>query len=110
MDERQLQNEETWDYSKAEKRAGVRKRTVVSVAFSREDFERVAARAEQLGMKISEYIRNAAIQAAENRPHVVTFISGSLGGVLQARDFAPSTNSQAPRVVIESEEARSVTW
>jgi uncharacterized protein (DUF1778 family) len=61
MDDKALQSEGNWDYDRAERRPGRKPRAVVSVAFSREDFERVASAAEQSGMKVSEFIREAAL-------------------------------------------------
>lgn len=72
MDERELQNPENWDFEKADVRPGVKKsRAVVSVAFTREDFELVARAAEEFGMKVSEFIRAAALDRAQ--PNVVVF-------------------------------------
>lgn len=42
-------------------------RAVVSVAFSRDDFGRVAEAARAGGMKISTFIRQAAVERAEQR-------------------------------------------
>lgn len=106
MNDRELQDEKTWDFSKAERKPGIKKRTVVSVAFNREDFERVAEHAERLRMKISEYIRNAALQCAEEHPHIVTFVSGSLGAVIQVRELAPTTSRETPPELIETDVPR----
>ncbi len=57
-----LQDESTWDFDKAETRPASRSsRVVVSVAFTRQDFERVAEHAESVNMKTSEFIRTAAL-------------------------------------------------
>jgi hypothetical protein len=51
-----------WDFEHAERRRPVRKpRAVVSVAFSREDFERLTEVAEKQGLRTSEFIRIAAL-------------------------------------------------
>jgi len=47
------------------------------VAFNREDFETVAAFAERAGMKLSQFIRSAAIGCAEGKMLVVFLTSGS---------------------------------
>ena len=69
MDEKRiddLQDPKQWDYEKAERRPGVKSaRAVVSVAFSRQDFERVAASAAERGKRTSEFIREAALERAE---------------------------------------------
>jgi hypothetical protein len=81
------QNPESWDWDRAESRPGRKKpRAVVSVAFNREDFETVAALAERAGMKLSQFIRSAAIGCAEGKMLVVFLTSGSAdaggGGLL----------------------------
>ncbi len=74
----QLQNPESWDWDHAEGRPGRKKpRAVVSVAFKREDFETVATFAERVGMKLSEFIRSAAIGCAEGKMLVAFVTSGS---------------------------------
>ena len=74
----QLQNQESRDWDRAESRPGRKKpRAVVSVAFNREDFETVAAFAERAGMKLSQFIRSAAIRCAEGRMLAVSLTSGS---------------------------------
>ena len=65
MDERELielENEETWDFDQATVHPPSKTaRAVVPVAFGRGDFERVAAYARDRGMKLSEFIRQAAL-------------------------------------------------
>ena len=57
-----LQDESKWDYDKAEIRpASQSNRVVVSVAFARQDFQRVGEYAESVNMKTSEFIRTAAL-------------------------------------------------
>jgi len=74
----ELQNPESWDWERAESRPGRKKpRAVVSVAFRRDDFETVAAFAERAGMKLSEFIRSAAIGCAEGKMLVAFLTSGS---------------------------------
>ena len=58
-----LQNEGQWDFGAAESRPGVsRPRAVVSVAFAREDFNKVAECAESHAKRVSEFIREAALE------------------------------------------------
>jgi hypothetical protein len=74
----QVQSPETWDWERAETRPARKKpRAVVSVAFNRDDFETVAAFAERAGMKLSEFIRSAAMGCAERKMLVVFLSSGS---------------------------------
>jgi len=77
----ELQNQESRDWERAQARPGRKKpRAVVSVAFNREDFETVAAFAERAGMKLSQFIRSAAIGCAEGKMLVVFLTSGSPDG------------------------------
>jgi len=51
---------------------------VVSVPFAHEDFERVAAKAEELGQRTSKFIREAALEKAAHPPREsVVFLSVS---------------------------------
>ena len=75
---KELQSSESWDWERAESRPARKKpRAVVSVAFNRDDFETVAAFAERAGMKLSEFIRSAAMGCAEGKLLVVFMTSGS---------------------------------
>jgi hypothetical protein len=99
--------EETWDLDAAEARPAVRnRRAVVSVAFPSEDFKKVSQAAERAKMKISEFIREAAIAMAEpNRPPstMVVFAGGGAGTTFYVeahaggvtRVMAPSEGSLA---------------
>ena len=63
MTDEELQKPETWDFDKAEEKPGRSQgRAVVSVSFSREDFNLVSQHAEMLGLKTSELIRNATLE------------------------------------------------
>ena len=86
-DEASLDN---WDFERAEKRPGVQKsRAIVSVAFSRDDFEQVGLEAERLGMKVSEFIRRATLDRA--RPRITVF-------------GAKATETKAPPAILQAEE------
>ncbi|TAK21217.1 MAG: ribbon-helix-helix protein, CopG family [Chloroflexota bacterium] len=61
----EAQSAEGWDPGGAERRPAVKgARVIVSVAFSREYLELIAACAEQLGKSTSEFIRDAALDRA----------------------------------------------
>lgn len=63
MADEELQKPENWDFDKAEEKPGRSQgRAVVSVSFSREDFNLVSQHAEMLGLKTSELIRNATLE------------------------------------------------
>lgn len=62
MADEKLQNPKDWDFEHAERRRPQKNvRAVVSVAFAREDFERLSEHAQRLGLKTSEFIRVAAL-------------------------------------------------
>lgn len=62
MDDSTLQSEDSWDWDKAERRKGRKNgRAVVSVALSREDFERLAADAWMKQIPVSRLIRERAL-------------------------------------------------
>jgi hypothetical protein len=62
MTDESLQRAEEWDWERSTSRAAVKRpRAVVSVAFSRDDFERLDEYASNHGMKLSELIRDAAL-------------------------------------------------
>lgn len=61
-EEEDLQNPDNWDFEQAEEQLPTRPaRAVVSVAFTREDFDRVAARAEEKNKRISTMIREIVL-------------------------------------------------
>ena len=67
-EELDLQDESNWDFEQAETRPPTRSnRVVVSVAFTRQDFEEVAEYAESVNMKTSEFIRTAALEKVSNQ-------------------------------------------
>lgn len=85
MTEQELEKTENWDLENAERRPGSSQaRAVVSVAFPRGDFERVAAAAERAKMRLSEYIRRAALEKADYEEDFAwaTTLSFSSGVVL----------------------------
>ncbi len=63
-----LQDPEAWD--EGEVRPAVKSpRAIVSVAFARGDFERIADYATRRGMKTSEFIRRAALETVTPQRH-----------------------------------------
>lgn len=56
-----MKSESQMDWESATKQEPKKGRAVVSVSFSREDFERVDRQAERLRVSLSEYIRSAAL-------------------------------------------------
>jgi hypothetical protein len=76
MDERELrelEDESSWDDEGITVHPPVKNpRSIVSVAFSTADFTRVAQHARQKGMKLSEFIRTAALERVETDAPRVT--------------------------------------
>ena len=69
-DIRALEDPEEWDLEGAERRTPTGSgRAVVSVAFLSEDFAAVAEAARQHGLRMSQFIREAAIEKAAGDPH-----------------------------------------
>lgn len=88
MIEEELENPASWDYERAERHPGSKQaRAVVSVAFRREDFETVATAAEGASMRLSEFIRSAALEKATSQRDVMRAVlwTFSMGAVLFAR-------------------------
>lgn len=74
---RDLQEPGSWDDDRAERRSGLKTaRAVVSVAFARQDFERVSEAARVSGMRTSEFIRQAALREASEQQGVAFVLRG----------------------------------
>ncbi len=66
-------NNSEWDIENAERRPGVKNpRAIVSVAFARQEFESVKECAEQQGKRVSQFIREAALEKVEQRNRVTS--------------------------------------
>ncbi|MEA2598322.1 MAG: hypothetical protein QOF01_4791 [Thermomicrobiales bacterium] len=75
---RELQDPDTWDFDQAEEhRPTERARAVVSVAFQRDDYDAVSEAARDEGMKVSEFIRDAALARAAYLPRHTRVVSTS---------------------------------
>jgi hypothetical protein len=103
-----LQNPETWDFEHAEKQEGRKaRRAVVSVAFHREDFHRVADAAQRAGMTTSEFIRNATLKKLypPTGGHGV-IVSTSSGGTGMTRlyGYPPRTTTSPPTLPLRDDE------
>ncbi|MBI2919437.1 MAG: hypothetical protein HYY01_15800 [Chloroflexi bacterium] len=79
--ERELEKPESWDFEQPEIRGPVKaSRVVISVAFRRDDFDQVSKYAERVGKRVSEFIREAAIEKATGRgTGTLVYASGSTG-------------------------------
>ena len=93
-----LQDESTWDYDKAELRpASPSNRVVVSVAFARQDFQRVGEYAESVNMRTSEFIRTAALDKLSKPAEVSVFScsASNAGIILSASHIGTSTQKRS---------------
>jgi len=93
-----FQDESTWDYAKAEVRpASQSKRVVVSVAFSRQDFQRVGEYAESVNMKTSEFIRAAALDKISKPAEATGFScsASNAGIILSTSHIGTSTQKRS---------------
>jgi hypothetical protein len=109
-EDRKLEQAETWDFEQPVAHAPVKaSRVVVSVAFRREDFDQVSAYAEQAGKKVSEFIREAAIEKAiGQRTSTLAHGSGSVGTTWWA-DRTPVTRVVAYGLSVKSRTDESAT-
>jgi hypothetical protein len=92
----ELQDPGNWEDEEDPVRPPVKSpRAIVSVAFSREDFERIAEHAREHGMKTSEYIRRAALdQLMPKQKAAVFVVTGSV-----ATEYAAITTRRARTTV-----------
>ena len=91
----ELENPETWDMNKPIARKSKKpSRVVFSVAFHRDDFDRISKYAEQCGKRTSEFIREAAIEKSINEGERTVYIlgSGSLGAIWAYDHIIPKTD------------------
>ncbi len=81
QDVNSIEHEENWDFARAERRSGNRGvRTILSVAFSREEFDRVSACAERSNAKVSEFVRAAALERVQHLDPGTTLAAVSESG------------------------------
>lgn len=99
-----IQDREEWGDDDGEVREPVRnRRAVVSVAFSREDFEQVSAHAAKQGMKTSEFIREAALQQVGTQPAKV--IEVRISGAFHTRYPRQTEHVTRSAVKLESKDS-----
>jgi hypothetical protein len=67
-DLKEIEDPAVWDYDRAEPFPGTElPRASVVVTFSGEDFARVAREAERVGIKVTEFVREAALDKVVQR-------------------------------------------
>ena len=70
-------------------------RAIVSVAFTREDFDLVSESAEQAGMRTSAFIRTAALERASPVGHLIDVSTGTAGVFVAQAELPPITDVAA---------------
>jgi hypothetical protein len=66
---RELQDPDSWDWEQGEVHGpAVNPTAVVSIRFTREEFERVATAAERSGRKLTQYVHDAALAQVDAQP------------------------------------------
>lgn len=108
--DRELENSENWDYQHLVVKKPVNtSRVVVSVAFPHADFALVSTHAERLGKKVSEFIREAAIEKATGQGGA-SIVHGSGGtGALWYVEQMPTITRVASSLIQEFEKDAAVT-
>ena len=91
----ELESLDNWDVDKTVVKSPVKpSRLVVSVAFQRDDFERVSKHAAFLGKKTSQFIRDAVIEKTLKQSEPVLFFTPSLSlGAVRLIDQMPPVTS-----------------
>jgi len=86
-----------WSRANQQKTGRGRSRAIVSVAFSRDDFDRLDRHVERRGIKISEFIREAALDrvAAEQSPVTIgaAFAAAAYYAPAAKADFSPPSTA-----------------
>jgi hypothetical protein len=108
--ERELENPNTWDFERAETKEPVKpSRVVVSVSFRNEDFSIVSEYAKRHGLKISEFIREAAIKEANGvSSNTLIFAFGS-NGIQWSTNSLPNT-TRVQTSAVEQDSKGVVTY
>src|SRR5688572_8415312 len=78
---RALESPDAWDSENAELHPGTKNtRSVISIAFARDDYARVSKCAAQLNKRTSEFIREAALEKVNRyqKPATLIALSGNL--------------------------------
>ena len=94
LNDEELQKTEMWNANEVTRYSPVKRpRTVVSVAFPADAMDLVSKKSEQLGMRTSEFIREAAIEKATGgvRTPLITWQGSSTGSLILAIDVENPT-------------------
>ncbi len=109
---REAEEPESWDLDKAERRPPARPtRVVVSVSLSRDDFDLINRSAEQTGMRTSEFIRKAALDAAKHESRSFASLSGGgHGGSIFASSLSSTTLASGSDILTSRETKPAATY
>ena len=107
----ELQDPNNWDYESAEVREPVKNhRAILSVAFSHEDFVLVVQAAQELGIRTSEFVRQAAIARALGQHELAQLSSYSYGrGQLEVWVSRPQVTDTTTQARLDKEESAVTT-
>jgi len=106
LTEEELPDPETWDFENAVTLPPVKNpRAIVSVAFPGDDFDMVSDAADRLGMRLSEFIRRAAIDHARGAP--APDVSGAPGAEIYAGRLPSKTNAHWSAIADKDEDVVS---
>lgn len=91
----QLQDSDSWDFPNAQRRdPEPNRRVIVSVGFQRSDYELVTSAAERCGQRISQFIREAAVDRATEGAQLVGIRAyGPAFIVVGGTEQSPHTNA-----------------
>lgn len=105
--EHELKDPKNWDYDHVEKREPVKSpRVIVSVAFRHEDYETISDYAERSGKRISEFIRDAALEKATGRhSEVLIYGFGNAGSLWSGNSLPSTTRTDVLTVLQEIQES-----
>ena len=101
MDENELEKTQSWDLDNSEERPPVKnRRSIVSVAFPTDDLVAVEVAAEQAGKRLSEFIRDAAVEKVTGQLQLSSMVlySGGPGTVAMFVNttVGPTTRTALP--------------
>jgi hypothetical protein len=78
----ELESEDNWDFQAGEVRPPVRgRRVVISVSVRPEEFAKIARSARRAGMKVSEFMRQSAVEKSRVEPGEFVLTGASVSGV-----------------------------
>ncbi|MSQ14664.1 MAG: hypothetical protein EXR50_02220 [Dehalococcoidia bacterium] len=107
----ELQDPNNWDDERTEVLEPVKnQRSILSVAFTRQDFALVVTAAQELGIRTSEFVREAAIARALRQHELAQLSSYSYGrGQLEVWVSRPQVTDTTTQARLDKEESAVTT-